>query len=101
MTDFAQINCVRSLGTKLSDTEMLRAIKFAIASEFEAIQIYQQIVESTNNSTVKTVLAEIALDEKHHVGGLMKLLEILSPEDAKEYQYGQEETMTELKKGNK
>lgn len=100
MTDFAQINCVYSPRTKLSDTEILRAIKFAISSEFEAIQIYQQIAESTDNPQIHTVLAEIALDEKHHVGGLMKLLEILSPEDAKAYQYGEEETIEELQKAH-
>ena len=100
MTDFAQINCVRSPDKKLSDTEILRAIKFAISSEFEAIQIYQQIAESTDNPKIHTVLAEIALDEKHHVGGLLKLLEILSPEEAQAYQFGQEETIEELKKAH-
>ena len=73
--------------------EMLRAIKFAITSEFEAIQVYQKIMESSDDKRIISVLKEITDDEKHHVGGLYKLLEILSPADAKEYEYGAEETV--------
>lgn len=77
---------------------MLRAIKFAIASEFEAIQLYQQIMENTNNKKVISALLEIAEDEKKHVGGLYKLLEILSPEDEKIYDTGAKEILKEISK---
>ena len=93
MTNFATIENVYTPDKKLSKIEMLRAIKFAITSEFEAIQIYQQIMESTNDSRIVKVLAEITNDEKNHVGGLYKLLEFLSPEDYKEYEHGYEETI--------
>ena len=101
MTNFAQINCICSLKDKLSENEILRALKFAVSSEFEAIQIYQQIVESTDNPQIHAVLSEIALDEKHHVGGLLKLIEILSPEEASAYKYGETETLEEIEKVNK
>ncbi|MBR4932245.1 MAG: rubrerythrin [Alphaproteobacteria bacterium] len=96
MTEFINIKNVYTPERKLNEIEMLRAIKFAISSEFEAIQIYQQIAESTDNPQIHTVLAEIALDEKHHVGGLNKLLEILSPTDAQEYTYGAQETLDNI-----
>lgn len=96
MPDFANINSVYTPPKKLSAVETVRAVKFALASEFEAIQLYQQIMESTDNEGVKNVLAEIAEDEKHHVGGLYKLLAILSPEDAAEYRHGEEETIENI-----
>ena len=39
------------------------------------------------------VLKEITNDEKHHAGGLYKLLELLSPTDLKEYEHGYDETL--------
>ena len=93
MTDFVAINNVYKTNKKLGPVEMLRAIKLAIASEFEAIQIYQQIMESTDDKRIINVLKEITNDEKHHAGGLYKLLEFLSPSDAEEYEYGYQETI--------
>ena len=98
MPEFTNINTVYSPNKKLTQIEMLRAIKFAIASEYEAIQLYQQIMESTDNKDVKIVLGDVAREEKHHVGELRKLLEILSPEDEKEYRHGDEETIENLSK---
>lgn len=98
MPEFADIENVYSPSKKLTEVEMLRAIKFAIASEFEAIQLYQQIMESTDNEDVKKVLTEITNDEKHHAGGLYKLLEILSPADEKEYEHGVQETLENIAK---
>lgn len=93
MSNFVEISSVYKIGKKLGTTEMLRAIKLALASEFEAIQIYQQIMESTENKRIINVLKEITDDEKKHVGGLYKLLALLSPSDLKEYEKGYQETL--------
>jgi len=93
MAEFLEIGSVYKTGKKLGPVEMLRAIKLAIASEFEAIQIYQQIMESTDDRRIINVLQEITNDEKHHAGGLYKLLELLSPADLKEYEHGYDETL--------
>ena len=98
MPDFNTIQNVYSPERKLTSTEILRAIKFSIAAEYEAIQLDQQIMENTNNKNVIKALAEITEDEKKHVGGLNKLLEILSPEDNKIYQMGAEEILEEIAK---
>ena len=98
MPNFNTINTVYSPERKLTSTEILRAIKFSIAAEYEAIQLYQQIMENTNNKNVIKALAEITQDEKKHVGGLNKLLEILSPEDNKIYQAGADEILEEIAK---
>ena len=97
MPEFSTIASVYKTEKKLDPIEMLRAIKFAITSEFEAIQIYQQIMESTTDKRIISVLKEITDDEKHHAGGLYKLLELLSPSDADEYQYGADETIENYK----
>ncbi len=98
MPDFNSIQNVYTPRKKLNSMEILRAIKFSIAAEFEAIQLYQQIMENTNNKIVIKALAEITEDEKKHAGGLYKLLEVLSPEDEKIYQVGAEEILEEIAK---
>ena len=98
MPEFSTIKNVYTPERKLSPVEILRAIKFSIAAEFEAIQLYQQIMESTNNKKVIAALSEITEDEKKHAGGLYKLLEILAPEDEKIYQAGAEEILEEISK---
>jgi len=62
MAEFLEIGSVYKTGKKLGPVEMLRAIKLAIASEFEAIQIYQQIMESTDDRRIINVLQEITND---------------------------------------
>ncbi len=96
MPRFDSIHDIRSSEKTLSPTEVLRAIKFGIASEFEAIQIYQQIMESTDNEQVKIILTDITHDEMHHAGALLKLLDILSPADTAEYLHGMRKAMDEL-----
>ncbi len=88
MPHFDDIHNIYAPTQKLNEAEMIRAIKLGIASEYESTQIYQQIMESTDNQDVKTILQGIAEDEIHHAGKLMKLLEILSPLDTKEQQIG-------------
>ncbi len=98
MPEFSTINHVYSPSRKLTDVELLRAIKFAIASEFEAIQIYQQIAVNTDNMDAKRVLADIAEEEKQHVGELDELYRILSPEDVDKYAEGANEVTDILEK---
>lgn len=98
MPEFNSIQNVYTPLRKLTPNEILRAIKFSISAEFEAIQLYQQIMENTNNKDVIKALSEITEDEKKHAGGLYKLLEILSPEDEKKYQAGAKEILEEIAK---
>ena len=96
MSELASINHVYTPKQKLNDEELLRAIKFAIVSEFEAIQIYQQIAQATNNVGASRVLLDIAREEKQHVGELRELLKVLSPSDEEDYEKGAEETKENL-----
>lgn len=76
---------------KLTKEELIRAIRFSIASEYEAIQLYEQLKDSIDNEDAKKLLEEVAQDEKIHVGNFNYLLEILSPDDKKCAQKGYEE----------
>ena len=78
---------------KLSKPELIRAIRFSIASEFEAIQFYEQLEESTDNKEAKILLHEIADDEKVHAGNFLYLLKLLSEDEEIHYKEGFEEAV--------
>ncbi|MBS0014176.1 MAG: rubrerythrin [Desulfobacterales bacterium] len=85
----------------LTPQELIRSIRFMIAAEYEAIQLYQQTAESTDNELAKKVLLDIADEEKEHAGEFLRLLRELDPDEEKFYKegYGEvEEMIAELKK---
>lgn len=89
---------------KLTKAELIRAIRFNMASEYEAIQLYMQLAESTDDVLARKVLVDIADEEREHVGEFMKLLHILAPDEQKFYDHGAkevEEMAAELKKSAK
>lgn len=73
---------------KLSHAELVRTIRFMIAAEYEAIQLYQQTAESTDNELAKEVLIDIANEEKEHAGEFLRLLRELDPDEEKFYKEG-------------
>ncbi len=76
---------------KLTHEELVRAIRFMIAAEYEAIQLYKQTAESANNMLAKEVLIDIANEEKEHAGEFLRLLRELDPDEEKFYKEGYEE----------
>jgi rubrerythrin len=86
---------------KLTNAELIRAIRFMIAGEYEAIQLYMQLSESTDNKLAIAVLKEIADEERVHVGEFLRLLHELAPNEAKFYAEGAIEVENEIKKINK
>jgi len=83
---------------KLTDKELIRAIRFMIAAEYEATQMYMQLAESTDNKLAKEVLKDIADEERVHAGEFMRLLYELSPDEKKFYKQGALEVEQEIKK---
>ena len=51
---------------KLTDEELVRAIRFMVAAEYEATQMYMQLAESTGNKLAVAVLKDIADEELVH-----------------------------------
>ncbi|MDD2591977.1 MAG: ferritin family protein [Erysipelotrichaceae bacterium] len=83
---------------KLSKEELIRAIRFMIAAEYEAIQLYMQLAESTDNKLAIEVLKDIADEERVHAGEFLRLLKELDPEEEEFYAEGAEEVEEEIEK---
>jgi rubrerythrin len=83
---------------KLTDNELVRAIRFMVAAEYEATQLYTQLAESIDNKLAVKVLKEIADEELVHVGEFLRLLHELAPDEEKLYAKGAKEVEEKIKK---
>jgi len=83
---------------KVTEEELIRAIRFMIAAEYEAIQLYMQLAESTDNKLAQEVLKDIADEERVHAGEFLRLLKELAPDEQKLYDEGAEEVQEEIDK---
>jgi len=83
---------------KLSDAELIRAIRFMVAAEYEATQLYMQLAESTDNKLAQEVLKDIADEELVHAGEFLRLLHELAPDEKKFYAKGAKEVEDEIEK---
>ena len=86
---------------KLTEAELIRAIRFLVAAEYEAIQMYMQLAESTDNTLAIEVLKDIADEERVHAGEFLRLLQELAPDEEKFYAEGAEEVEEEIEKSQK
>ena len=84
---------------KLTEQELIRSIRFMVAAEYEAIQLYMQLAESIDNKLAIEVLKDIANEEKVHAGEFLRLLKQLSPDEEEFYAQGAKEVEDEIKKG--
>jgi len=75
----------------ISQSDLIRAMRFVIAAEYEAVQLYTQLAESTANTLAQAVLQDVAKEELVHAGEFLKVLKDISPEEAKLYEEGEEE----------
>ena len=76
---------------KLTQEELIRAVRYMVAAEYEAVQLYMQLAESTESELARTVLVEIADEERVHAGEFLRLLKELAPDEEEFYQEGYEE----------
>ncbi len=100
MPEFATPFSCKKSDRKLTKEELIRAIRFSIASEYEAIQLYEEISESIDNEEAKKLLNEITEDEKVHAGNFLYLMKILAPEEQNFYEQGLEEAKEIIKNKN-
>ncbi len=98
MPDFGNSFSGLAKDKKLTEEELIRAIRFMIAAEYEAIQLYMQLAESTDNKLAIEVLKDIADEEKVHAGEFLRLLKELSPDEDKFYLEGAKEVEEEIQK---
>jgi len=98
MPDFGHPFAGVAKDRKLTDEELIRSIRFMIAAEYEAIQLYMQLAGSTDNKLAIEVLKDIADEERVHAGEFLRLLKELSPDEEKFYAEGAEEVEEEIEK---
>ena len=68
--------------------EILRA---AIIAELDAVNLYEQMAALTEDRHIKTILLDIAREEKAHVGEFQALLLMNDKQQEKELAEGKEE----------
>lgn len=83
---------------KLTHEELVRAIRFMVAAEYEATQMYMQLAESTDHPLAIQVLTEIANEERVHAGEFLRLLHELAPDEARLYEEGAKEVEERIRK---
>jgi rubrerythrin len=82
---------------KLTQEELIRAIRFMVAAEYEAVQLYMQLAESTDHELAIKVLKDIADEECVHAGEFLRLLKELAPDEEKFYVEGAKEVEEMMK----
>ena len=77
------------------DKEILRS---AIIAELDAINLYEQMADMTQDINVKKLLLDVAREEKTHVGEFQTFLLRKDPQQRKEMEEGEKE-IEELLRG--
>jgi len=77
------------------DKEILRA---AMIAELDAVNLYEQMAQLTDNKDLKTILMDVAKEEKTHAGEFQALLLKVDKEYEKELEEGRKEVEEELGK---
>ena len=85
---------VSAIPQSKNDIDLIRT---AMVGELDAISLYNQIAETSDNEEVKKILLSIAQEEKVHMGELQKLLDKLDPENKQSMEQGEEEAGEDLK----
>jgi rubrerythrin len=101
MPDFGAAFSGRAVTSKLTPEELVRAIRFMVAAEYEATQLYVQLAESIDNELATKVLRDIANEELVHAGEFLRLLKELAPGEEKFYKAGALEVEKVIGEGKK
>ena len=81
---------------KLSNPELMQALRLDIASELEAIFLYDAHYLATDDPAAKAVLADIRDEEKVHVGELITLMRHLDATETAFFLDGEDEVKEQL-----
>ena len=68
-------------GRKMTDSELLRALRLDLSAEQEAVHLYLAHADATDNELAKKVLKDIADEERVHAGEFQRLISILAQDE--------------------
>jgi rubrerythrin len=80
---------------KDTDKEILRV---GIIAELDAIDLYEQLAQTTKDEEIKKILLDIAKEEKTHVGEFLELLLKRDKEQVSELENGKKEVEEKTEK---
>jgi hypothetical protein len=95
--DFSGIGNLITPEGKLDERELSRVIRLAIAAELDAVHLYELIVDSSDDETIKKVLQSISDEEKVHAGELQELLSKFDKDSEKFLEEGRKEVQDSSK----
>lgn len=87
-----------AVSRKMTNAELMNALRLDIAGELEAIFLYDAHIQATDDPAAKAVLADIRDEEKAHVGELTTLMHYLDPKEAAAFFEGESEVKEMLEK---
>jgi len=73
-------------------------LRVSIIAELDAINLYEQLAAITDNKDIKTILMDVAKEEKTHVGEFQALLLKEDKQQVEELKAGEKEVKKELGK---
>lgn len=76
---------------KMTNAELMQALRLDIAGELEAIYLYESHYLATDDPIAKKVLADIRDEEKAHMGELITLMRYLDPTETEHFLDGEGE----------
>ena len=74
---------------KMTNAELMQALRIDIAGELEAIFLYEAHYLATDDPAAKAVLADISDEEKAHMGELITLMRHLDPKETEFFLEGE------------
>lgn len=79
---------IGKIGKEDVERELLR---FAIIAELDAVNLYEEMANLTDNKDFKAVLLDVAQEEKTHVGEFQTMLLRFDEEQVQELEKGKKE----------
>lgn len=98
MPEFGNPFSVLKANRMLTKQELIRAMRFMVAAEYEAVQLYMQLAESIDDELAKRVLIDVANEERVHAGEFLRVLKHLAPDEEDYYKEGAQEVEQEMEK---
>lgn len=81
---------------KMTNAELMQALRLDIAGELEAIYLYESHYLATDDPAAKAVLSDIRDEEKAHIGELITLMRHLDPKETEFFVDGEGEVQEML-----
>ena len=79
---------LEKINMKDVDKQLLRD---AIIAELDAVNLYEQIAQTTENENIKKVLMDVVKEEKTHIGEFYTLLSMFHKQQVAEMEAGEKE----------